>query len=823
MTIETDDNTLALTAVTHPREHRTETDTETDTETGTETDTETGTRTGPRADRRRRNNRFAVTDGAVLIASALSTLAVLLSVAPPLVRLAAGLYLLFGAPLQLWRPLAGRIVPTGSGRTLVSVGLVLIGDMLTALVVNTVLPWVGVDRPLTTESLTAATALGIGVLWWFRRRYAPYERTGPTRLWALARATPGLGMASAAGAVTLLCAIAGTIRLNNGYGGSVSIVASVLGGLLLLLLSVKRGKYHLTALETGLYMAALALLLLASLRGWFITGHDVQTEYLFYRMALGGEYWDVSTYRHAYNACLSITLLPVSIRQLTGINDIYIFKAIIPALFAVTPVMLFRSVRSVAPRSVSLLAAVFFVAFPTFLTDMVFLGRQAIAFVLLGSAIVVLTDSRGPRRARRVLFVVLLVGVVLSHYSTAYVVIGTLTLALAYDKVWRLVSRRGRDRFRRRRREDRMLSFLQWWMVLVPAVAAVVWAGPVTHTGGQLHETVATAVSDLISPGKNQSGSSDTGYSLFGGEQLSAQQRLEQFVKESEADSAKDRANLLLTKKELDGIDWTAVSSADMPLTPLGRILDAVGIPVPSLNGAVRGAVAYFFQLMTVLGIWVVLRARRSAFRAVRDQATMAWAALSTVVLFTVVPQLSVDYGVLRAFQQGLFFFAPFLAAGTLWVLRWARRKEVLGAVLTFCLLLNLVGVMPKVLGGYPAQIQLSNSGDYYDIYYTQGQEVQAALWLDAWKRAQEDATPIQMDSFSYTRLKPYMASDAKGVTTPVWLAKEAYLLLGTTPARTGRVSIFYRGDRITYEFPRALVEKKKDLVYNNGGSVVLR
>jgi uncharacterized membrane protein len=322
----------------------------------------------------------------------------------------------------------------------------------------------------------------------------------------------------------------------------------------------------------------------------------------------------------------------------------------------------------------------------------------------------------------------------------------------------------------------------------------------------------------------DQAGSSDTGYSLFGGEQLSPQQRLEEYVTQTEADSADERANLLLTQKELDSIDWTAVSTPDMPLTTPGRILDALGIPVPSLNAAVRAAAAYFFQLMTVLGVWVVLKARRSAFRAVRDQTTMALAALSAVALFTVVPQLSVDYGVLRAFQQGLFFFAPFLAAGTLWVLRWAgRRKEVLGAVLTFCLLLNLVGVMPKLLGGYPAQIQLSNGGDYYDIYYTRSQEVRAALWLDAWKRTRKDATPIQMDSFSYTRLKPYMASDASGVATPVWLDKKAYLLLGTTPTETGRVSIFYRGDRITYEFPRELVEKKKDLVYNNGGSVVLR
>ncbi|MEU4653075.1 DUF2206 domain-containing protein [Streptomyces sp. NPDC023723] len=815
MTVEIDE-TLALTSVAH--RHR----------RGPEPGPDTGPETGPRGSRRRGRRRSGVPGGAVLIASLVCAATVLVPGMPALPRLAAGLYLLFGAPLQLWRPLAGRIVPTGSGGTLVSAGLVVLGDMLLALVVNTVLPWVGVDRPLTTVNLTAVTVLGIGALWWFRRRYAPYDsaaaRTGPLGLWRLARATPGLTAVTCAGVVTVLCGIAGAVRLNNGYGGTVSVVASVLGGSLLLLLAVKRRRYHVSALETGLYLATVALLLLASLRGWFITGHDVQTEYLFYRMALGGEYWDVSTYRHAYNACLSITLLPVSIRQLTGVYDIYIFKAVIPALFALTPVMLFRSVRNAAPRSVALLAAVFFVAFPTFLTDMVFLCRQAIAFLLLGSAMVVLTDSRGPRPARRVLFVVLLVGVVLAHYSTGYVVIGTLGLALGFDKAWRLLSRRGRERSRRLRRDNAMVSFTRWWMVLIPAVAALVWAGPVTHTGGQLQTTVAQTVSDLVSPEKDTAGSSDTGYSLFGGEQLSPQQRLEEYARQAKTEAAKERAGLLLTQADLDGIDWQAVSTPDMPLTPLGRVLDLAGVPVAALNAAVRGMAAYFFQLMTVLGLWVVLRARRSAFRAVRDQTTLAWAALSAVALFTVVPQLSVDYGVLRAFQQGLFFFAPFLAAGTLWVLRWAgRRKEVLGAVLTFCLLLNLVGVMPKLLGGYPAQLQLSNSGDYYDIYYTQAREVRAALWLDAWKRSRKDQAPIQMDSFSYTRLKPYMASDARGVGSPAWLSKDAYLLLGSTPAETGRVSIFYRGDRITYEFPRELVERKKDLVYNNGGSVVLR
>ncbi|MHA5050097.1 hypothetical protein [Streptomyces sp. SD15] len=758
---------------------------------------------------------------AILLSLAPASIVQLLPDPPALPQTVAGLWLLFGAPVLLWRGIAQRVVTTGTATFLLSAGFTVITDIVVALTVNTVLPPAGVERPLTRLVLTIAMAgalVLLGVLAPEVRRPAPTERPHGGL-----PATRGLKPVAALGGLALVLSVAGPIRLNNGLGGTVSAAAMVVVAGLITLLLLRRGRYPVPVLEFGLYCASAALLLLTSLRGQYITGHDVQKEYLYFRLALGGEHWDISTYTDPYNACLSITLLPVSIFQLTAIPDVLIFKVVLPLLFALTPVLVHRAVRNVAPRVIALMSAVYFIVFPTFLTDMPYLGRQEIAFLLLGCAMVVLTDSRGPLVLRRVVFVVLLGGIVLSHYSTTYVVVGTLAISYLLDKVWRLWERPGRSRIRRKRREDRMHSFLTWWVVAVPAVLALLWSGPLTHTGGQAERTLQAVASAVLGSDDAGGGSSDTAYSIFGGAQVSAEERMADYKKELlEQTKAERSGGDYLSLKRIDDLDTPVVEVPTLKLTTAGRVLDGLGISVPGLNGALRQAAALFFQVMAAAGFAVALWARRSTFRPVRDQATIAAGAWCMVAVFTLVPQLSVDYSLLRAFQQGLFFFAPFLATATLWALRWAGRKTVpLACALLAALLLDLAGVIPKALGGYPAQVQLSNSGQYYAIYYPHVEERKAALWLDA-RIADEGSGLVQTDRFSYSRLQALLTHPTLADIHPAALRSDSYVLLGTTPTRTGKVTIFYRGDLITYVYPMKVLDDR-DLIYSNGGAVIYR
>ncbi|MEW1907754.1 DUF2206 domain-containing protein [Kitasatospora sp. NPDC085895] len=752
----------------------------------------------------------------VVLGSALACVVEMLPGVPGAVATAAGLWLLVGAPVALWRGTAAMVVSTREAGLMVAVGLAVVTDILIALGVNTLLPLFGADQPLTRINLAGASGMAAAVLGAF---LPEEERPAARRRTCLPHGTAAL--ACLAG-LALVLSVAGPVRLNNGLGGAVSTLALVAVAVLLLLLMLRRRKYPPPLLAAGLYTAAAALLLMNSLRGWGIAGHDIQREYEYFRLTLGGSYWNVELYPDAYNACLSVTLLPLSFTRLTAIPDVYVFKVVLPLLFALTPVLVHRAVRNVAPQFTALLAAVYFMLFPTFFTDMTFLGRQEIAFLLLGCAMAVLTDTARPLRARRLAVLALLVGCVLSHYSTTYVVVATLGVAYAVELLWRLAGRGRRQR--RRSRVAKAEPVVTWWLVLVPAVLAVVWAGPVTHTSVQLKSTLGIVVQEILHPGQGKGGSSDTSYSLFGGTKASPQQRLDDYRAETvEATESKRAAGDFFPLQSVEGQKMAAVTQEDMPLTALGRALDTAGVSVTGLNGALRQGAALLLQVLVVVGLAAVLRARRRAFRPLRDQVTLTVGALAMVALFTLLPQLSVDYSVLRAFQQGLFFFAPFLAAGTLWLLRWAGRRTVpVAAGLAVALFLDLTGVVPKVLGGYPAQLQLSNAGRAYDIYYPHAEEEMAVFWLEQ-QIAADKRQLLQTDRFTFSRLQTLITGPAEGDIQPVLVRPNSYVLLGTTSLRKDEVTVFYRGDLITYKYPTALLGATKNRIYSSEGAVIYR
>jgi uncharacterized membrane protein len=760
----------------------------------------------------------------VLVSVAVACVLEMLPGVPGAVLTVAGLWLLFGAPVALWRGVASRVVSTRDGSLLLAVGMAVITDIVVALAVNTVLPLFGVDRPLTQVSLAGATALTLIVIGAFAPEEERAERE-PRAFWRRGGLPPGAIPVAGFAAVALLLSVAGPIRLNNGLGGSVSMAALVAVAALLVLLMIRRWRYPVAVLETGLFLAATALLLLNSLRGWSITGHDVQREYEYFRLTLGGSLWDISTYPDAYNACLSITLLPVSVFRLTAIPDTYIFKIVLPVLFALTPVLIHRAVRNVAPHLVSLLSAVLFMVFPTFLSDMTFLGRQEVAFVLLGCAMVVLTDAGRPVRVRRIAFVGLLAGITLSHYSTNYVIVVILGVALVTDLVWRLAERfRAARGHQGKHRPVKAGSFVTWWIVAGAAAMALVWAGPVTHTSGQLRTTLNDVVQTALH-GKSEGGSSDISYSLFGGTGMTAQQRLDAYRAENLKQTARGRAEgRYLPLETVDAYQTPVVKQQDMPLTAAGRVLDGIGVDVSTVNSLLRRSAAALLQLLLGVGLVVIVLGRRGAFRPVRDQTTLTVGAVVLLGTLTVIPSLSADYGVLRAFQQGLFFFAPFIAAGLLAALRWAgRRRMAMVYALVTALFLDLTGVVPRLLGGYPAQLQLSNSGQYYDIYYPTAEERSAAYWLVRSFDAAGRQSLVQTDRFTFNRQQTTITGPAVGDLFPTALRTDAYILVGSTTVRTGRVTFSYEGDLVTYRYPLGLLDATKNVIYSSEGARIYR
>ena len=172
--------------------------------------------------------------------------------------------------------------------------------------VSTLLPLLGVQRPLDPIPLVVLGDILTVSLYLFRRKH-PAKLAWRAQIETISREESRLLVASG---FCVALAILGANRLNNGAGDQVSVAA--LGGMVVTLLLLLRWQQHVRDGMTGatLYLLSLALLLMTSLRGWSVTGHDIQMEYRVFQLTEAQGRWSISAFHNPYNACLSITVLP---------------------------------------------------------------------------------------------------------------------------------------------------------------------------------------------------------------------------------------------------------------------------------------------------------------------------------------------------------------------------------------------------------------------------------------------------------------------------------------------------------------------------------
>jgi uncharacterized membrane protein len=713
---------------------------------------------------------------------------------------------------------------------------VLLGLMVGGLILNTLLPALGVTRPLGRLPVLALADAMIAALCLLRRWYPPDLRwpaiLRPSGA-AARRLTAGSGLC-------VILAVLGANRLNNGAGGQLSLIA--LGGILVLLGLLFRWRHQVGdgAISGTLYLLSLALLLMTSLRGWYVTGHDIQAEYRVFQLAYGAGHWDLPAFRSAYNACLSVTILPAELAQVIRVSGPYVFKVFFQLIFAACPVLVYAIARRYWQKWAGILAAVYFIGFPTFFTDMPFLCRQEVAFLFACAAVLALTHPRWGVRGRRAAALLACLGVELSHYSTMYLLLGTLIvawLAVSADRFRSACRRAAAGRRPSHARPPRVMPrarasrarprwTLSAGLVLAAAAITAGWGGLATHTAGGVVTDTRSALSSLA--GHTAGVRSGTvSYGLLGGAAPSAGQVL----------SGYRRAALLIrdTGPPSEYLPLALVrrypvrsepALRPMPLTSAGRLLAAAGVPVAALDTATRQVAARGEQVFAATGLVSLLVVRRRRW-VNREFFCLCVGGLGMVTLITVLPDLSADYDVLRAFQEALIVIAPVLVAGSYVALRPLLSSLAIRASAVVCLGLfaSTTGLLPQVLGGYPAQLSLNNSGQYYDAYYTFPQESAAVSWLAGKPGVLPGGVQAEnfTDRFAFTAPGEVSGRQVIGDIYPALIRRSGWVILGSATLRTGRADLFYDGDLLSYAYPAGLLQAAKNLVYNNGGAEIYR
>lgn len=585
-----------------------------------------------------------------------------------------------------------------------SIGFSVLILMVTGLLLNS-LYYIGLQRPLDTVPILIALTIVTAFLCYRTRKddvALPSLKVKDKNLFL-----KHLSIILPLTFLPLLSA-AGALRLNNGASNIFTLVMLGLIALAFIFLIIKKdlSNYY----PYALLMFALAILFSISLRGWGITGHDIQHEFNVFQLTMRESFWNIEGLRDTYNACLSITILPTVIAKMTGIHDPYIYKVVFQLIFAIAVIPVYSIAKRFGGATFALLAGFLFVSFPTFLNDMPMLNRQEIAFLFFGM-LLLLMMLNVERRQLFILTGFVFLGLTLSHYSTTYVTLGLLIIAWFLSKVLiRLMKKNDR------KGQLRTLPILNLPLIIAACMFVMLWNGVVTQTAGGLGSTVSKTFSSLLSGQWSQA--SEVQY-ILSGKPFDIQNALEEYAK----------------PYLKGGIKVEAVGEQKLPVSDLFKPIDNI-LPIENINTGIRNGISRLFQVLLVLG-FIVLSfdlLRRPSSRYSLFILSVCGSGVALLIIITVLPQLSVEYGLLRMFQQLLTMLSILILGAILWIIsRFIKRNQttyVVAAGFISLIFLHMSGFIPQLTGGAAPQLALNNNGFQYDAYYSTNAETYAGKWL---------------------------------------------------------------------------------------------
>lgn len=653
-----------------------------------------------------------------------------------------------------------------------SLGLSLLLLMLGGLALNT-LNLIGLKQPLTTLNIFLILDLMTAILIFLNRKVIiklpkinfsfDKEKTIFTTILSF---LPFL-------------AAGGAISLNNGGTNILTIISFILIPTFVMLLIWRKkidGLY-----PYAIFTMSLSVLLSTSLRGWSLTGHDIHHEFYVFQSTSNNSLWSTRTFfSDPYNACLSITILPTILEKITSISAMYIYKIIFQIIFAFGLIPIYLFIKKLSANAIALIGTFMFISFPPFLNDMPFLNRQEIAFIFFG-LLMLTAFMKMSQKPKTILTIIFLTGIILSHYSTNYATLSILILAWIIYKLLTL---------KLLVKPTFALPILNIKIILLAIIITFLWNSQITKTTSGFQHTLINTFNGIIHHNLNQS--YGVSYALFSAK-------------------PKDPRQVLAGYAGVNASKVQYIPEHNLPVTDIGKIVSHV-ISVESFNKFIRAVSAKGLQVLLLCGaiVFLVKLRRRRTMQEIYFCALII-ASVILLALITLLPQLSVDYSVTRLFQQVLVIVAlPIMIALELFLGFLGRHKIYVIAFFAAFLFLHLSGLIPQILGGYPPQLALNNSGTYYDIYYIHKSELAATLWLD-----QQNANkPLVTDQYARLRFPEYPFLKQHTIDPIFSKDISEYIYYDYTNTHRGIYADFLSGNVLEYSYSDQ--KENQNLLYSN-------
>jgi hypothetical protein len=135
----------------------------------------------------------------------------------------------------------------------------------------------------------------------------------------------------------------------------------------------------------------------------------------------------------------------------------------------------------------------------------------------------------------------------------------------------------------------------------------------------------------------------------------------------------------------------------------------------------------------------------------------------------------------------------------------------------------SLTGIIPQLLGGYPAQLSLNNAGVYYNDYYLHPQDESAISWLNNQTHG-SSAVQAEIQTDRYTSYLFGAGADrATADIFPTVIQRNAFVFLGYASVTLDQASVSVDGNTVPYRYPTGLLNQTKSIVFATDGSRIYR
>ncbi|MDQ1425739.1 MAG: hypothetical protein QOD72_3237, partial [Acidimicrobiaceae bacterium] len=702
----------------------------------------------------------------------------------------------------------------------------LLALLVTSLGVDLIGPLVGVAQPLRATPLL----VGLDVVLALSLAAA---RSAPSLVADLA----GLGTVRVRALWPLVLpvvAAVGAQRLDNGQGSAVAVTGAA--ALVIILLVSGVVAHRLSPLQIGLilYGVSLASIVAFTLRSNYQFGYDVMGEYQVMQQTATAGVWHTHHVKDAFGAMLSLTTLPALFHSLVGVAAVEVMKWIYPLVFAFFPLVVYGIGRRLLLARAAFLAAAFVAVQTYFFHQMPQISRQEVGLLFFAALAGTLLERSIVPRTKLILVSLLGVAMAVTHYSTTYVAILILGLAVALRLVIAPWSRM------------RLFDTTTVVALLVTTSAAVVWNFPITRSA----DNVTSFLNNVERNGFNLLPGAKPGESLVDsylkGNRESAESA--SAFQAEVADYYQRNRGYLVILPEANDPRYDLVD-AHPPRKPTRSILvqratDVVNLLVQQMSNVIGGLGALGLLVANVRsrrrakrapdtverprGMLLPERGRRRLDRWAEvgpplQLAILATAALAVVAVIRLSGTAAYAYNQERLYLQAMVFLAVPLAYAVEILARRVRplMPVVFGGYLALLSVAYATGLgVTYAANGGGAVPNVANSGAEYDDYYLTEPEVAAARYLTSVVPRQD---VVYTDHYGQLRLIAF-TNIVEGVftdITPLTLDQHAWVYATATNIARGRAVGKINGHAATYAFPNAFLDDEYDTIYSAGTSKV--